>query len=115
MTVTAAMTECPGALRPERPDHGNLSLGGLVPVGALLFWGRLADARPMPRYFFILAYPDNEIGDPKGMILPSDEAAIKAARQAIDEMLADRGPNDPNVTAIVKNGAGEVIYRFPSN
>ena len=35
----------------------------------------------MPRYFFILAYPDQEIGDPRGVIAPSDEAAIEAARK----------------------------------
>ena len=36
----------------------------------------------MPRYFFILAYPDQEIGDPHGVIAPSDETAIEAAREA---------------------------------
>jgi hypothetical protein len=30
----------------------------------------------MPRYFFILAYPDQEIGDSGGVIAPSDDAAI---------------------------------------
>ena len=69
----------------------------------------------MPRYFFILAYPDQEIGDPHGVIAPSDEAAIAAARKVIDELLAECGPEDPNPTIIVKNEADEVIYRFPSN
>ena len=50
-----------------------------LPVGALFFWGRRADARPMPRYFFILVYPDRIIGDDRGTVLPSDEAAIGAA------------------------------------
>ena len=31
----------------------------------------------MPRYFFILAYPDQEIGDPHGVIVPSDQTAIE--------------------------------------
>jgi hypothetical protein len=68
----------------------------------------------MPRYFFILAYPDNEIGDPKGLILPSDETAIKSARNAMDELLASRGPNDPNPIIIVKNGSSEIIYQSPA-
>jgi hypothetical protein len=41
----------------------------------------------IPRYFFILAYPDQEIGDPRGVIVPSDEAAIEAGRKIIDELL----------------------------
>ena len=69
----------------------------------------------MPRYFFLLAYPDQEIGDPQGVIAPSDETAIEAARKVIDELLADRGPEDPNPTIIVKNEVGEVIYRFPGH
>jgi hypothetical protein len=69
----------------------------------------------MPRYFFILAYPDQEIGNPRGVIVPSDEAAIEAARKVIDELLAERGPDDPNPTIVVKNEADEIIYRYPSN
>ena len=69
----------------------------------------------MPRYFFILVYPDQEIGDPHGVTAPSDEAAIGAARKVIDELLAERGPEDPNPTIVVKNEAGEIIYRYPSN
>ena len=34
----------------------------------------------MPRYFFMLAYPGQEIGDPHGVSAPSDEAAIEAGR-----------------------------------
>ena len=67
----------------------------------------------MPRYFFLLACPDQEIDDPHGVIAPSDEAAIEAARKVIDELLAERGPEDPNPTIIVKNEAGEVIDRLP--
>ncbi len=48
----------------------------------------------MPRYFFILAYTDQKIGDRFGVTALSDEAAIKAARQAMDEILAKRGPQD---------------------
>ena len=69
----------------------------------------------MPRYFFILAYPDQEIGDPRGVIVPSDEAAIEAGRKIIDELLAERGPEDPSPTIIVKNEADEIIYRYTSN
>jgi len=48
-------------------------------------------------------------------IAATDETAIEAARKVIDELLAERGPEDPNPTIVVKNEADEVIYRFPGN
>ncbi len=68
----------------------------------------------MPRYFFILVFPNRVIGDPGGAVLPSDEAAIGAARTIIDDLL-DSGPGEPRPTIIVRNGAGETVYQFPSN
>ena len=62
----------------------------------------------MPRYFFTLACPDQEIDDPRGVAAPSDEAAIAAARNVIDALLAEREPEDPNPTIVVKNEAGEI-------
>ena len=69
----------------------------------------------MPRYFFILVYPDRIIGDARGTVLPSDEIAIGAAREIIDELLEDCGPGEPRPIIIVRNEAGEVVYQFPSN
>ena len=69
----------------------------------------------MPRYFFILVYPDRVIGDPRGTVLPSDEAAIWAAREIIDELLEDSGPGQPRPIIMVRNEAGEIVYQFPSN
>ena len=69
----------------------------------------------MPRYFFILSYTDRVIGDPAGTVLPSDEAAIGAARKIIDDLLEDSGPGEPRPTIIVRNEAGEIVYQFPSN
>ena len=86
-----------------------------LPAEALFFSGRRADARPMPRYFFILVYPDKVIGDPRGTVVPSDEAAIGAAREIIDELLEDCGPGEPRPIIMVRNVAGEIIYQFPSN
>ena len=47
--------------------------------------------------------------------MPGDDAAIMAARNAIDALLAELGPEDPKPTMVVKNEAGEIIYRYPSN
>jgi hypothetical protein len=69
----------------------------------------------MPRYFFILVYPDRVIDDPHGTVAPSDEAAIGAAREIIDELLENCGPGEPRPIIMVRNVAGEIIYQFPSN
>ncbi len=69
----------------------------------------------MPRYFFILVYPDRIIGDPRGTVLPSDEAAVGAARSIIDELLEDCAPGQPRPIIMVRNEAGEIVYQFPSN
>jgi hypothetical protein len=62
----------------------------------------------MPRYVFILAYPDQEMGDPSGVMAPGDDAAITAARNVIDALLAGLPPEDPNPAIVVKNEAGEI-------
>jgi uncharacterized protein DUF6894 len=70
----------------------------------------------MPRYFFIMTFSDQrEIDDPEGTRLPDDDAAIQYARRLIDDLNEDQLPGEPEPTIIVKNEAGEVVYRFPSN
>jgi hypothetical protein len=66
----------------------------------------------MPRYFF--AYSDQEMGDPSGLMAPGDDAAITAARNVIDALPAGLPPEDPSPTMVVKNEAGEIIYRSPA-
>ena len=39
--------------------------------------------------FLHLAYPDQEIGDPRGVIVPSDEVAIEAVRVGRDVRFAE--------------------------
>jgi hypothetical protein len=56
-----------------------------------------------------------EIGDPEGTRLPDDDAAIQYARGIIDDLNEDQLPGEPGATIIVKNEAGEVVYRFPSS
>ena len=67
----------------------------------------------MPRYFFILVYPNRVIGDPRGTVLPSDEAAVGAARTIIDNLLEGSGPLQPRPIIMVRNEAGEIVYQFP--
>jgi hypothetical protein len=69
----------------------------------------------MRRYFFTVTYPDQEIDDPDGTLLPSETAAIEYARRVIDDLREDHKSEDSRPTIIVKDDAGEVVYRFPSN
>ena len=69
----------------------------------------------MPRYFFIVVYPDRILGDSRGTVVPSDQAAIGAARTIIDDLLEDSGAGQARPIIMVRNEAGEAIYQFPSN
>jgi len=64
----------------------------------------------MPRYFFTVVYSDQaEIRDRKGTRLQDDATAIEVARMLLNDLRADRRPEDPEPTIIVKNDAGEVV------
>src|SRR5271156_5759248 len=78
----------------------------------------------MPRYFFTLVYPDQrEVRDPKGTTLPSDSAAIGAARTIIEDILrgfktrrtieSRRGQRNapPLPTAVDRQRNGGVLHR----
>jgi Domain of unknown function (DUF6894) len=52
----------------------------------------------MLTYFFIIEYSEQEIDDPEGVVLPSDDAAIEYARRIIDDIRKDRRPEDPEAT-----------------
>ncbi len=70
----------------------------------------------MPRYFISVVYTDRaEIRDPRGTRFKDDAAAVEVARKVIDDLLAACQPDDPKPTIVVKNEAGEVVYRYPSN
>jgi hypothetical protein len=42
-------------------------------------------------------------------------AAVEYARRIINDLREERRPEEPEPSIAVKNAAGEVIYRFPSN
>ena len=46
----------------------------------------------MPRYFFTVTYPDQEIDDTEGTLWSSDNAAIEYARRVIDSLREDQKP-----------------------
>jgi hypothetical protein len=65
------------------------------------------------RYFFIVAYSDREFDDPDGTLFAGDEAAIDYARRSAEELREDREPGEPDMTMIIKNVDGVVIYSAP--
>ncbi len=68
----------------------------------------------MPRYFFTVIYSDQaQICDCRGTPMRSDATAAEVARRVFDEFRVNLRPNDPQPTIIVKNEAGEVVYRSP--
>jgi hypothetical protein len=70
----------------------------------------------MPRYFFIVAYPnEREISELDGVPLLNDTAAIKYAHAVIDALRRNSLPREPKPRIVVKNVAGEVVFRFPTN
>ena len=63
-------------------------------------------ARPSLNMFYENAWPAR---------LGMDAAAIEYARRIIEDLRKDPHPEDPEPTIVVKNTAGEVIYRFPAH
>ena len=67
----------------------------------------------MPRYRFILQWPDNELGDEHGTHLPDHDAAGEYAHRVIRELKEDGGYNDPGLNMIVRDPDGKLIHSIP--
>jgi hypothetical protein len=69
----------------------------------------------VPRYFFIVAYPDREFDDPDGTLLPATRLRSTTfnVQRLAEELREDRQPGEPDMTMIVKNAEGVVIYSAP--
>ena len=67
----------------------------------------------MPQYFFVVKWPNQEADDPEGTRLPSDADAFEYAKRLTREIRQGCGPDEPELTVIVKNAAGETVFLFP--
>jgi hypothetical protein len=65
------------------------------------------------RAIFHCRVPDREFDDPDGTLFAGDEAAIDYARRSAEELREDREPGEPDMTMIIKNVDGVVIYSAP--
>lgn len=64
----------------------------------------------MARYHFILRWPDHEHEDRQGTDLPDPEAARDYARRIIRELKDGGGYDDPELTLVVRDGDGKIIF-----
>jgi hypothetical protein len=67
----------------------------------------------LPRYYFVIQWPDREHGDNHGTVLPDDAAARNYAERVIRELKESGGYDDPGLSMIVRNEAGKQIFVIP--
>ena len=68
----------------------------------------------LPRYHFVIRWPDREHPDPDGTRFPDVAAARRYAERVIRE-LKDAGGDydDPELTMVVTDGDGNEIFSVP--
>jgi hypothetical protein len=75
----------------------------------------IADVRPgvatMPRYFFVLRWPDKQHDDREGTQLPS--ARRPALTPIIRELKEGGGYDDPALTTVVRDSSGKILLTIP--
>ena len=64
-------------------------------------------------YFFVIRWAGEENDDPPGASYPSDAEARTHAHSVIRELKASGGYDEPGLTIIVKNDAGESVFTIP--
>jgi hypothetical protein len=67
----------------------------------------------MPRYFFVLRWPDKQHDDHEGAQLPSAEAARAHADRIIRELKEGGGYDDPALTTVVRDSSGKILLSIP--
>jgi hypothetical protein len=67
----------------------------------------------MPRYYFVLRWPDQEGQDKVGTVLASDDDTLGHAKRVIRELKEDGGYDGPNLMMIVKDESGTVLRSIP--
>jgi hypothetical protein len=67
----------------------------------------------MPRYCFILRWPDREHRDDEGTDLPNDAAARDYAHRMIRELKEGGGYDEPSLAMVVTNESGRQLFVIP--
>ena len=68
----------------------------------------------MPRYFFVIQWPDGrKTNDPNGTILPNEAAALSNAECVIESLRMEKGHNDPGLRILVTNEKHQTVLSIP--
>lgn len=67
----------------------------------------------MPRYFFILQWPDRVYDDIGGTVLPNDDAAYVHAQHIIGELKAGGGYDEEGTMMVVRDHTGKTVHTIP--
>jgi hypothetical protein len=67
----------------------------------------------MPRYHFVVRWPDKEQDDQSGTVLVDERAARDLANRIIRELRAGQGYDHPKLMMIVKNTKGDMVLAVP--
>jgi hypothetical protein len=67
----------------------------------------------MPRYFFVVQYPDGTLADADGTDLPTDSAALELAQRIIRDLKNGGDHDEPGLTLIVKDETERIVFSLP--
>jgi hypothetical protein len=67
----------------------------------------------MPRYHFLIRWPDHIDEDDEGTVLPSEDAAARYAQRIINELREAGGYDDPSLTLHVNDEWGRAVFSIP--
>jgi hypothetical protein len=63
----------------------------------------------MPRYHFVVKWPDREHDDPEGAVLQDEEEARRFAVRIIRELKESGGYHEPDVFIVVRDDQGKEV------
>jgi Domain of unknown function (DUF6894) len=70
--------------------------------------------RALPRYRFVIRWPDRQHLDPEGTRLPDDAAARRYAERVIRELKQAKGDYEhPDLVMVVTDDEGNEIFTIP--
>ena len=67
----------------------------------------------LPRYHFVIRWPDRDRVDPQGTGFPDVASARRYAEQVVRELKEGGGYDDPELLLVVTDGDGNQIFSVP--
>jgi hypothetical protein len=63
----------------------------------------------VPRYHFVVKWPDRERDDPEGTVLQDEEEARRFAVRIIRELKENGGYDEPDISMVVRDDQGKEV------